>query len=133
MLGSIFDSNNKIRNIPSLFTFTYCSIFNIFFVFLEDKGHKKKFDIAFDEMSGNGKLGKVIKEALDENSNPFLTLAHGNVCSATFAFSYLKKSYPLLLKMYNNYIKLGLWKGEFVTKKIKRHWKFILRTLQTNQ
>ena len=78
-------------------------------------------------MSGNGKLGKVTKEALDENSNPFLTLAHGNVYSTVFAFSYLKKSYPLLLKMYKNYIKLHQ------TKKIKLHCKFILSTLQTKQ
>ena len=60
MLGSILKSNNKIRNIPSLFTFTYCSIFNIIFSFLEGEGYKKKFGIAFDEMSGNGKLDKVI-------------------------------------------------------------------------
>ena len=63
MLGSIFESNNKIRNIPSLFT--YCSIFDIFFALSEDKGYKKKFDTAFDEMSVNGKLDKVIKEALE--------------------------------------------------------------------
>ena len=84
MLGSIFESNNKIRNIPSLFTFTYCLIFNIFFDFLEDKEYKKKFDIAFDEMSGNGKLDKVITEPLDESRNPFLTLAHGEVYSTPF-------------------------------------------------
>ena len=106
MLVSIFESNNKIRNIPSLFTFIYRSIFKIFFTFLEDKGYKKKFDATFDEMLENGKLDKVIKEALDENSNPFLTLAHGNVYSTAFVFSYLKKNYPLLLEMYNNYIKL---------------------------
>ena len=79
MPGSKFKINNKIRNIPSMFTFIYCSIFNIFFGFLEDKGYKKKFGTAFDEMSENGKLDKIIKEALDESSNPFLTLAHGNV------------------------------------------------------
>ena len=118
MPGSIFESNNKIRNIPSLFTFTYCSIFNIFFAFLEDKGYEKKFDTVFDEMSENGKLDKVIKEALDENSNPLLTLAHGNVCSTAFVFSYLKKNYSLLQEMYNNYIKLDQCKDEYGTKKI---------------
>ena len=125
MPGSIFESNNKIRNIPSLFTFTYCSIFNIFFAFLEDKGYKKKFDTAFDEMSENGKLDKVIKEALDENRNPLLSLAHGNVYSTAFVFSYLKKNYPLLQEMYNNYIKLDQCKDEYGMKKIKRHCKFI--------
>ena len=102
VLDSIFESNNKTRNISLLFIFTYCSIFNIFFAFLEDKWYKKKFDIAFDEMSRNGKIGKVIKKALEENSNPFLMLYHGNVYSTVFAFSYLKKKYPLLLEMYNN-------------------------------
>ena len=81
-------------------------------------------------MRGDGKLGKVIKEALDENSNPFLTLAYGSVYGETFAFSYLKKNYPLLLKMYNNYIKLDQCKDEYVKKKIKRHCKSILSTLQ---
>ena len=132
MLDSTFESKNKIRSIPSLFTFTYCSIFNIFFTFLEDKGYKKKFDTAFDEMSENGKLDKVIKEALDENSNPFLTLAHV-VYSTTFVFSYLKKNHPLLLEMYNNYIKLDQCKDEYVKIKIKRHCKFILGTLHTKQ
>ena len=42
-------------------------------------------------MSSNGKLDKAIKEALDENSHLFLTLAHGNVYSTAFVFSYLKK------------------------------------------
>ena len=79
----------------------------IYFLLLyKTKGYKKKFDATFDEMLENGKLDKVIKEALDENSNPFLTLAHGNVYSTAFVFSYLKKNYPLLLEMYNNYIKL---------------------------
>ena len=128
MLGSIFGSNNKIRNIPSLFILTYCSIFNIFFAFLEDKGYKKRLDIAFDEMRGNGKLDKFIKEALDENVSLFLMLDHGNFYSAAFVFSYLKKIYPLLLEMYNNYIKLDQYKDENVTKKIKRHRKFILST-----
>ena len=133
MLGSIFESNNKVRNIPSLFTFIYCSIFNIFSTFLEDKGYKKKFDATFDEMLENGKLDKVIKEALDENNNPFLTLAHGNVYNTTFVFSYLKKNYPLLLEMYDNYIKLDQCKDEYVTKKKKCHCKFILSTLHTKQ
>ena len=128
MLGSIFGSNNKIRNIPSLFILTCCSIFNIFFAFLEDKGYKKRLDIAFDEMRGNGKLDKFIKEALDENVSLFLMLDHGNFYSAAFVFSYLKKNYPLLLEMYNNYIKLDQYKDENVTKKIKRHRKFILST-----
>ena len=133
MLGSVIESNNKIRNIPSLFTFIYCSIFNIFFVFLEDKGYKKKFDATFDKMLENGKLDKVIKEALDKNSNPFLTLAHGNIYSTAFVFSYLNKNYPLLLEMYNNYIKLDQRKDEYVTTKIKRLCKFILSTLHTKQ
>ena len=84
-------------------------------------------------MSENGKLDKVIKEALDENSNPFLTLAHGNVYSATFVFSYLKRNYPLPLEMYNNYIKLDQCKDEYVKIKIKRHCKFIWGTLHTKQ
>ena len=96
MLGSIFESNNKIRNIPSLFTFTDCLIFNIFFAFSEDKWYKKKFDIAFDEMSGNGKLDKVIKEPPDESSNPFLALTHGKV----IRFSYVKKNYPFPAGIY---------------------------------
>ena len=133
MLGSIFESNNKIGNIPSLFTFTCCSIFNIFFAFLEDKGYKKKFDTAFDEISENGKTDKVIKEALDKNSNQFLTLAHGNVYSTKFVFSYLEKNYPLLLEMHNNYIKLDPCKDECVTKKIMGHCKFIFSTLHTKQ
>ena len=128
MLGSIFGSNNKIRNIPSLFILTYCSIFNIFFAFLEDKGYKKRLGIAFDEMRGNGKLDKFIKEALDENVSLFLMLDHGNFYSTAFVFSYLKKNYPLLLEMYNNYVKLDQYKDENVTKKIKRHRKFILST-----
>ena len=57
-------------------------------------------------MSGNGKLEKVTVEALDKNSNPFLTLAHGKFYNTTFVFSYPNKNYPLLLEMYNNYIKL---------------------------
>ena len=61
MLGSIFESNNKIRNITSLFTSTYCSIFNIFFTLSEDKGYKNKFNTTFNEMSGNRKLDNVIK------------------------------------------------------------------------
>ena len=133
MPGSRFESTNKIRNILSLFTFTYRSIYNKYFAFLEDKGYKKKFDTAFDETSENGKLDKVIKEAPDENSNSFLTLAHGNLYSTAFAFSYLKKNYPLLLEMYNNYIKLDQCKDEYVPKKIKRHCKFILSTLHTKQ
>ena len=82
-------------------------------------------------MSGDEKLDKVAKEALDENSNPFLTLAHRNVYSTAFVFSYLKKNYPLLLEMYINYIKLDQSKDEYVTKKIKRHGKFILSTVHT--
>ena len=78
-------------------------------------------------MSVNGKLDKVIKEALDENNNPFLTLAHGNVYSTAFVFNYLKKNYVLLREMYNNYIKLDQCKDEYVTKKIKRHCKFIMK------
>ena len=116
MLGSIFESNNKIRNISSLFTFTYCLIFNIFLAFLDGKGYKKKFDIDFDEMSRNGKLDKVIKEALDESNNLFL-----------------KKNYPLLLEMHNNYINLDQCKDEYATKKMQRLCKFILSTLQTKQ
>ena len=104
-----------------------------FLLFYKTKGYKKKFDATFDEMLENGKLDKVIKEALGKNSNPFLTLAHGNVYSTAFVFSYLKKSYPLLLEMYNNYIKLDQCKDEYVTKKIKRHCKFILRTMYTKQ
>ena len=84
-------------------------------------------------MSENGKLDKVIKEALDENSNPFLTLADGNVYSTAFVFSYLKKNSALLLEMYNNYIKLHQCKDEYVTKNIKRHCKFILSTLHTKK
>ena len=61
MLGSTFESNNKIRNITSLFTLTYCSIFNIFFTLSEDKGYKNKFNTTFNEMSENGKLDNVIK------------------------------------------------------------------------
>ena len=57
-------------------------------------------------MSGNGKLEKVTVEALDKNSNPFLTLAHGKFYNTAFVFSYPNKNYPLLLEMYNNYIKL---------------------------
>ena len=83
-------------------------------------------------MSGNGKLDKVIKEAIDENSNPFVTLAHGNVYSTAFDFSYLKENCPLLLGMCNNYIKLDQC-NEYVTKKIKRHCKFILSTLHAKQ
>ena len=105
----------------------------MFFTFLEDKGYKKEFDTVFDAMSRNEKLGKVIKEALDKNSNPFLTLAHGNVYSMVFVFSYLKKNYPLLLEMYNNYIKLDQCKDEYLMKKIKRHCKFILSILHTKQ
>ena len=84
-------------------------------------------------MAGNGKSGKVINEALDKSSNPFLMLAYGNIYSTAFVFSYLKKNYPLLLKMYNNYIKLDQCKDEYVTKKIKRNRKFILSTSQTKQ
>ena len=73
MLDSIFESKNKIRNIPSLFNFLYSSIFNILFTFLKNQGYKKKLDTDFDEMLENEKLEKVIKETLDENSNPFLT------------------------------------------------------------
>ena len=84
-------------------------------------------------MLGNGKLHIVIKEALGENSKPFLTLAHGNVYSAVFVFSYLKKNYSLLLEMYNNYTKSDQPKDKFVTKKIKRHSSFNLSTLHTKQ
>ena len=84
-------------------------------------------------MSGNGKLYKVMKEAIVENSNPFVTLAHGNVYSTVFDFSYLKENYPLLLDMYNNYVKLDQYKDVYVTKKIKCHCKFILITLHTKQ
>ena len=84
-------------------------------------------------MSGYGKLDKVTKEALDESSNPSLMLTHGNVYSTAFVFSYLKKNYPLLLQMYNNYIELDQCKDEYVTKKMKRHGKFILSTVHTNQ
>ena len=119
MLASILESNYKFKNIPSLFTFTCNLIFNILFGFLEEKRYKKKFDIVFDEMLENGKLDKAIKEALDENSNSFLTLTPGNVYSTTFVFSCLKKNYPLLLEMYNNYIKLDQCKDEYVTKKDK--------------
>ena len=79
-------------------------------------------------MLENGKLDKVINEALDENSNPFLKLAHGSVYSTAFAFSYYMKNYPLLLKMYNNCIKLNECRDKYVTKKIKCHCKFILST-----
>ena len=61
-------------------------------------------------MLENGKVDTVIKEALDENSNPFLTLAHGNVYSKAFVFSYHKKNYPLLMEMHNNYTELDQYK-----------------------
>ena len=130
MLGSIFENNDKIRFTFAVYPYL---LFDIFFAFLEDKRYKKKFNIAFDEMAGNGKSGKVINEALDKSSNPFLMLAYGNIYSTAFVFSYLKKNYPLLLKMYNNYIKLDQCKDEYVTKKIKRNRKFILSTSQTKQ
>ena len=86
----------KFMNIPSLFTFTHCSIFNIFFAFLEDKRYKKKLHMPGHDTRhktpGNEKLDKTIKEALEENSNLFLTLAHGNIYSTAFVFSYLKKN-----------------------------------------
>ena len=90
--------------------------FNIYFAFLDGKGYKKKFDKDFDEMSRNGKLDKVIKEALDESNNLFL-----------------KKNYPLLLEMHNNYINLDQCKDGYATKKMKRLCKFILSTSQTKQ
>ena len=68
-----------------------------FLLFYKAKGYKKKFDVTFDQMLENGKLDKVVKEVLGKNSSPFLTLAHGNVYSTAFVFSYLKKNYPLLL------------------------------------
>ena len=45
-------------------------------------------------------------EAKDKSSNTFLTLPYGNVYSTAYIFSFLEKNYPLLFKMYNNYIKL---------------------------
>ena len=84
-------------------------------------------------MSGTGKLDKVIKEAVDEDSNPFLTLAHGNIYSTAFVFSYLKKNNPLLLEMYNDCIKLDQCKDEYLTEKIQRHCKSILSTLYRKQ
>ena len=84
-------------------------------------------------MSWNGKLDKVIKEALEKNSNPFQTLADGKFYNMAFVFSYLKKTYLLLLKIYNNYIKLDQSKEEYITKKIKRHCKFILSILHVKQ
>ena len=53
--------------------------------------------------------------------------------TSTVQHSLPKKNYPLLLEMYNNYIKLDQCKDEYVTKKMKRHYKFILSTLHTKQ
>ena len=44
------------------------------FAFLEDKGCKKEYDRVFTEMSKSGKSDKIIMEAQDKSSNPFLTL-----------------------------------------------------------
>ena len=82
-------------------------------------------------MSANGKLDKIIMEAQDKSTNPFLTLPYGNVYSTAYVFSFLEKNYPLLLEMYNNYIKLNQSKDKCITKKIKLRCKFILNTLHT--
>ena len=80
-------------------------------------------------MSANGKLDKIIMEAQDKSTKPFLTLLYGNVYSTVYVFSFLGKNYPLLLEMYNNYIKLHQSKNKYITKKIKLRCKFILSTL----
>ena len=82
-------------------------------------------------MSANGKLDKITMEAQDKSTNPFLTLPYGNVYSTAYAFSVLEKNYPLLLEMYNNYIKLHQSKDKYITKKIKLRCKFILSALHT--
>ena len=80
-------------------------------------------------MSKNGKLDKIIMEAQDKSSNPFLTLPYGNVYSTAYVFSFLEKNYPLLFEMYNNYIKLHQSKNKYITKTIKLRCKLILSTL----
>lgn len=75
---------NKFRNLHSLLPLPYCSIFNIIFVSLEDKGYKKKFNVLVDEMSENGKLDKIIIAGEDESSKQFLRLSHGNVYNTAF-------------------------------------------------
>ena len=82
-------------------------------------------------MLKNGKLDKMIMEAQDKSSNPFLTLPYENVYITAYVFSFLEKNYPLLFKMYNNYIKLDQSKGKYITKKIKLRYKFILSILHT--
>ena len=82
-------------------------------------------------MSKNGKLGKIIMEAKEKSSNPFLALPYGNAYSTAYIFSFLEKNYPLLFKMYNNYIKLDKSKDKHKTKKISLRCKFILSTLHT--
>ena len=82
-------------------------------------------------MSEKGKLDKIIMEAQDKSSNSFLTLSYANVYSTAYVFSFLEKNYPLLLEMYNHYIKLHQSKDKYITKKIKLRCKFILSTLHT--
>ena len=82
-------------------------------------------------MLKNGKLDKIIMEAQDKTSNPFLALPYGNVYSTAYVFSFLEKNHPLLFKMCNNYIKLHQSKGKYITKKVKLRCKFILGTLHT--
>ena len=67
-------------------------------------------------MSENGKLDKVIMEAQDKGSNPFLTLPYGNVYSTAYVFSFLEKNYSLLFEMYNNFTKLHHSKDKYITK-----------------
>lgn len=62
----------------------YCSIFNIIFVSLEDKGYRKKFKVLVDEMSENEKLDKIIIAGEGESSKQFLRLPYGNVYNTAF-------------------------------------------------
>ena len=85
----------------------------------------------FYEDAKNGKLDKIIMEAKDKSSNPFLTLPHRNVCSTAYVFSFLEKNYAFLFEMYNKYKKLHQSKHKYITKKIKLQCKFILSTFHT--
>ena len=101
----------KFRNLPSLFTNLY-----IFFFFLRRRRVSKEIEHSFwwdvEEWE-----------------------AHENVYSTRFVFSYLKKNYPLLLEMYNNYIKLDQSKDEYAPLQIyfehfahkAKGWFYLLR------
>ena len=65
--------------------------------------------------------------------NPFLTLLHGNVFSTAYTHQCLASNYPVLFKMYENYLELPESNDNYVRSKIKQRYNNQLKSTHTRE